>query len=168
MEQEDTNKKRTLEELCQDINLRAEKLYVGKRSKFILPIIAVVLLALAVLNRFFNWFECDNWYWIWLGAIVVWCFVLFIVNLILINGMKRAASPKQHLRIAKWLKRFVRFSNAFNAIILFLPFIRLACRKSYAVALFVAGLWFLFGYIAGPIDSAFSEDLDELEYRLSV
>lgn len=171
MEQEITHtpdKKRTLDELCRDITFRAEKMcLLSKKEKYILLILALVFLVLVVLDWNYKWFRFEWFHWCcWasLGALMV--IVLgYMVNRKLINGMHRAATPKQHLRLAKWLKWSVRVRNAISAIVLWLPFVR---QGTIEVVLLIVVLVFIFGFLSGRIDSAFSEDLDELEYRLDV
>ena len=173
MEQDNTN--RTLEELCNDINLRAEKLFskFSKVEKWGLLLFAVLFLAPIAIN----WHLHRSVDWWWVGAccaLVVFLFVFYIINHRLINGMKRAANVKQHLRLAKRLRKCVQFRNFFG----FLYWSTFA-GFGFAHDEFEWG-WFLFSLIiavivtlcitaANPeklIDSAFSEDLDELEYRL--
>jgi hypothetical protein len=173
MEQDNTN--RTLEELCNDINLRAEKLFIkfSKVEKWGLLLIAVLFLAPIAINWHLH--RSVDWWWVGAGcALVVFFFVFYIINQRLINGMKRAANVKQHLRLAKRLSKCVRFRNFF-----FIFFQGCICGIHLVNNEFEWG-WFLFGLIiavivtlcitaANPkmlIDPAFSEDLDELEYRL--
>ena len=165
MKQEDTNtpdKKRTLEELCQDITLRAERLYLREnKAKYIL-LVFVVAFVLGALNMHFKWFVMFNWWWAWLLGLMVWVGVTYIINQILINGMKRASSHKQYLRTAKRLKRSIQCTNAISCIISFLPLVH---EMTYGIVFFL-GLLLVLGFVAGGIDSAFSDDLHELEYRL--
>lgn len=171
MEQVDTNhpdKKMTLGELCEDIFLRAEKMcFLSNKEKYILLIIALVFLVLVVLDWHYKWFKFEWFHWCslaCLGAIVVIA-LGYIINRKLINGMKRAASPKQHLRLAKWLKWSVQTRNALGAIILWLPLVR---QGTFEVVLLIVVLVFILGFLSGKMDSAFCSDLDELEYRLDV
>jgi len=169
MEQENTNipdKKRTAEELCRDINLRAEELYLSsKKTKFIDLIILVALGVFMALN--WQWIVDNVWWWPWLGVLIVGEFVFFKIHQKLIKGMKSAASAKQNLHLAKWLKRSVLTRNAFYFIFGFAPAIlKLVRGENYGALLLIVGLLFLLSYNISPIDSAFSNDLDELEYRL--
>lgn len=173
MEQDNTN--RTLEELCSDINLRAEKLFLkfSKTEKWLLLLFAVVIVAAIAIDWHLN--RSVDWWLI--GAcctFVVIMFVFFIINRRLINGMKRASNFKQHLRLAKRLKKCVQFRNFFG----FLYWSTFAGINS-VLDEFNWG-WILFAFIVALIvtlcftavnhemliDSAFSDELDELEYQL--
>lgn len=170
MKQQDTHIPywdRKLDELCQDINLRAEKVFL-KQSKYLLLFAVVFILGLLALGRYFQWFEI-NWHrdLIWLVCLV-WLFVVYLVNQLLINRMKRAISPKQHLRLAKCLKWLDKLSRAFISAIV-IPWPLLSSWNDTAsvstIILCVCPLLVLCFLIA-PVDSDFSEALDELEYRL--
>lgn len=171
MEQEYTNnpdKERTIEELCRDINLRAEEVYLklSKKGKYILLVLAALLVVLMVLN--WQW-VMDNPWWCacWLGACALVVFVVNKINHKLINDMKRAASPKENLRLAKRLKRFSRIVHAFGPIIVFwTQIMQLVHEKSYVLACLVTVLLFVFGFISSGLDPTLNGDLHELEYRL--
>ncbi len=174
MEQDNTN--RTLEELCNDINLRAEKLFLkfSKVEKWGLLFFAVAFIAPIAI--FWHLQRSIDWWWVGACCIfVVFFFVFFIINRRLINGMKRATDFKQHLRLAKRLKKCVRFRN-FLGSLYWSTFvgISIVCRDEFSWG------WILFAFIVAVIvslcltavkpemliDSAFREDLEELEYRL--
>ncbi len=173
MEQQDTyipNEDRTLEELCQDINLRAEKVYIlkGRKDKTILLIGVVIILGVLALAWYLMRVEI-NWYRepIVISAIVGWSFVYILINKLLINRMKRAASPKQHLRIAKCLKWWDKFFKAIVPAMIF-PSIWLSQEDvvNYGTCLLIFFPLFILFFIIARIDKDFSEGLDELEYRL--
>ena len=174
MEQQETHipyRDRTLVELCQDINLTAEKVYLArsKKDKKILLIGAAVLLGILALTWYFQWFDI-NWYRgsIVTAAIVGWFFVIYLVNQLLINRMKRATSPKQHLRLAKCLKLWNRLSRAIMVMII-LPWplwLLLDDGAKVSITLLTAGLFFVLAFIGAPVDEDFSDGLTELEYRL--
>lgn len=173
MEQQDTyipNEDRTLEELCQDINLRAEKVYLlkGRKDKTILLIGIVVILGILALVWYFLGFEI-NWNRdpFVIAAIVGWCFVYTLINKLLINRMKRATSPKQHLRFAKCLKWWDKFSKAIVPTMI-IPSIWLSQEDgvNYGILLLIFIPLFILFFIIARVDEDFSEGLDELEYRL--
>ena len=173
MEQQDTyipNEDRTLEELCQDINLRAEKLYLmkGKKDRTILLIGIVAILGILALAWYFLRFEI-NWHRdpIVIAAILGWCFVYILINKLLINRMKRATSPKQHLHFAKCLKWWDKFSKAIVPAMM-LPLIWLSQEDgvNYGTCLLIFIPLFVLFFIATRVDEDFNEGLDELEYRL--
>lgn len=172
MEQQDTyipNEDRTLEELCQDINLRAEKVYIlkGKKDRTILLIGVVIILGVLALAWYLMRVEI-NWYRepIVISAIVGWSFVYILINKLLINRMKRAASPKQHLRFAKCLKWWDKFSKAIPLAMIFsTPWLWEYGVNIGTYLLLFFPLLVLF-FIAARVDGDFNEGLDELEYRL--
>lgn len=173
MEQQDTyipNEDSTLEELCHDLNLRAEKAYLirSKKDKMILLIGVAAILGLFALTWYFLGFEI-NWNRdpFVIAAIVGWCFVYIPINKLLINRMKRAASPKQLLRIAKCLKWWDKFSKAIVPAMIF-PLIWLSTEDvvNYGTCLLIFFPLFILFFIIARIDKDFSEGLDELEYRL--
>jgi len=172
MEQQDTHipyRDRTLEQLCQDINLRAEKVYLirSKKDKMILLIGIVAILGLFALTWYFQWYEI-NWYWgpIVMAAIVGWCFAYILINKLLINRMKRATSPKQHLRFAKCLKWWDKLSRAIAPAMIFpSPWLWENGVNFGTFLLLFFPLLVLF-FIATRVDKDYSEGLDELEYRL--
>ncbi len=173
MEQQDTyipNEDSTLEELCHDLNLRAEKAYLirSKKDKMILLIGVAAILGLFALTWYFQWYEI-NWYWgpIVMAAIVGWCFAYILINKLLINRMKRATSPKQHLRIAKCLKWWDKFSKAIVPAMM-LPLIWLSQEDgvNYGTCLLIFIPLLVLFFIVSRVDKDYSEGLDELEYRL--
>lgn len=174
MEQIDTyipDQGRTLEELCQDINLRAETVYLkfSKKEKNSLLIAALVLIGFFALTWYFQWFEID-WHMgsIWIGVLVVYAFVVYSVNKVLINAMKHAASPKQHLRMAKCLKWWVKLYRAIGTLfVIWAPLLRLLVEgQKYDTVLLIVGPLLLFCFLGAPIDSEYNDGLTELEYRL--
>ena len=119
---QENNKKRTEEELCHDITDRAEKLHVLKpKVKYVMLAVVLALFALGALNSHYKWFVMDKWWWAWLGIVVLWFLVFYVIIRQLINGMRRAATPREHLRKAKWLKRIVKIRNSLWLIIPFMP-----------------------------------------------
>ena len=173
MEQQDTyipNEDRTLEELCQDINLRAEKVYLlkGRKDKTILLIGIVVILGILALVWYFLGFEI-NWNRdpFVIAAIVGWCFVYTLINKLLINRMKRATSPKQHLRFAKCLKWWDKFSKAIvPAMIFSSSLLSIEDEVNYGAFLLLFFPLLVLFFIATRANQDFCEGLDELEYRL--
>ena len=173
MKQQDTHihsQDRTLEELCHDINLKAENAYLklSNRSKYLLSIFAILLLGFLALARYFQWFEI-NWYrgLMMLAALMVWSVVIYLINQLLINRMKHATTPKQHLRSAKCLKWWVKLNRAFVALIIFIPLLEpLVAGHQYITTLMIAGPILFLCYLGAAINSDFSDCLDELEYRL--
>lgn len=113
MEQEETYipyKERTPKELCGDIIIKAEKLYL-KHDKLGLLVFAVALIVCAALiwhfKKFYEW---------WFGytvlvAFVAAYFVFFKIIHKMMNEMNLAASPKQFLPIAQRLKKCVWYRN---------------------------------------------------------
>ena len=215
-------KERTPKELCRDINLKAEKLFL-KKDKFGLLIFAVFFLVLAALHFYyktyvnlwlgaivvgvilavgFNVFKtylpqynkyrlliwalafavcvAMEWrymtyaYWglgaIVVGAILVVNFVFFLINRRLVNDMNLAATPKQFLPMVKRLKKCFQFRNFLCLSLLFwLPFLTLddfhdGWRIAELLILYILGA--LFSNRDFWIDPAFSDDVEELEYRL--
>ena len=215
-------KERTPKELCRDIYLKAEKLFL-KKDKFGLLIFAVFFLVLVALHFYyktyvnlwlgaivvgailavgFNVFKtylpqygkyrlliwvlafavcvAMEWrymtyaYWglgaIVVGAILVVNFVFFLINRRLVNDMNLAATPKQFLPMVKRLKKCFQFRNFLCLSLLFwLPFLTLddfhdVWRIAELLILYILGA--LFSNRDFWIDPAFSDDVEELEYRL--
>ena len=154
--------------MCQDINLRAEEVYLklSKKGKYFRLFFVVALVVFTVLN--WQWVRNNPWWCAyWFGSCALVIFIVYKINKKLINDMKRSASPKENLRLAKWLKRFTRIVNAFGPIIVFWSWImQLVNEKSYGLACLVTILLFVLGFIASSTDSTLNEDLHELEYRL--
>lgn len=214
-------KERSPKELCRDINLRAEKLFL-KKDKYGLLFFTVFFLALVALHLYYktyvsvwlgvimvnailavgyvvfkpyfsrnanlrtliyavgillclalSWQEKTYVNW-WLGAIVVGGIVVvttvfFVTNKRLVSEMNLAANPKHHLGIAKRLKKCLQVRNCLClSLIIWLPVLMLDDIRDeqwfvylpffVAVVLFSdRDLW---------IDTAFCEDVNELEYRL--
>ena len=162
-----SDRKRTTEELCRDINLRAEEVYlkVSKKGKYILLGCAIALVVFTVWQ--WQWVMANQWWWAWIGTCVLATFIIFKINQKLIYGMKRAASPEENLRLAKRLKRFIQLIHTLGCFITFLPCVtQLVHEEGYGVACFVTILLLMFGFIASGIDSTLNDDLHELEYRL--
>ena len=102
-----------------------------------------------------------------LAVLVVWGVVIYLVNQLLINRMKRATSPKQLLRLAKCLKWWIKLNRALVALIIFIPLLEpLIVGHQYSTALLVVGPLLILCYLAAHVDSDYSDGLDELEYRL--
>lgn len=165
MEQQDTHipyRDRTLVELCQDINFRAEQVYL--KLNHVVLVCAAVLLVFVALIWYYQWFEI-NWYVY--GAFVVWVFVYYLVNKLLINSMKRASNVKQHLRRAKCLKWWDKLSRAMMAVMVFFsPLSDLVPEHKFGTILMIVGPLLLLFYIITPVDEDFNDGLAELEYRL--
>ena len=113
-----------------------------------------------------------SWYINWhigsivTAAIVVWFFVIQLVNKLLINRMKRATSPKQHLRLAKCLKLWNRLSRAILVVIV-LPWPLLSLSPiPKAPTILLTTSFVVLAFIGAPVDEDFSDGLTELEYRL--
>ena len=162
-------KERTPKELCRDINLKAEKLFL-KNDKFGLLIFAVFFLVLVALHFYYKTYVN-----LWLGAIVVGAIlvvnsVFFLINRRLVNDMNLAATSKQFLPMAKRLKKCFQFRNFLCLSLLFwLPFLILddfhdVWRIAELLILYILGA--LFSNRDFWIDPAFSDDVEELEYRL--
>ena len=153
--------------MCRDINLRAEEVYlkVSKKGKYFRLFFVVALVVFTVWN--WQWVRNNPWWWAWLGTCALLVFVIYKIQQKMINAMKRAASPKENLRIAKWLKRFIKLIYGIGLIVVYSPWIKqLVHEQRYGLACFVAVLLFVFGFIASSTDATFNEDLHELEYRL--
>ncbi len=180
MEQEETYipyKERTPKELCRDINIRAEEVYLklSKKDKYALLFTAVVLLVCVALC--WHNYGYVNWWWlcVWSGIIGVVFFVFFKINQKLINNMYLAPNPTQHLRLAKRLKMCLLVRYIFLCVLGFW-FGTLGVRTSldgelwYAVGSFICmliGIWLSTGIHPNFwIDSELNDDLAELEYRL--
>lgn len=189
MEQEETYipyKERTPGELCRDMNLKAEKmnLRLDKASKWVMLVSGVALLVFVVLNWHFKWSEMNWWWWTFLGTI----FTLFIGSVVLfriisklINDMTCAKSPQLHLQIAKRLRRCVQLrcslvKIAFATLYVLLFFLNFFipyeqrdkfAQAVYFLVLLVVGFW---GWRERNyhVDEGFCDDLDELEYRISL
>lgn len=214
-------KERSPKELCRDINLKAEKLFL-KKDKYGLLIFTVFFLALVALHLYYktyvsvclgaivvgaivavgfvvfkpyfsrndnirslifavfllvlmalNWQEKTyvNWWLgaIWVGTLVVVTAVFFIINKRLVNDMYLAANPKQHLGIAKRLKRCLQIRNIL-CISLLIWFPVLILDRFQGERWFIPSLIFVVLVLFGDrdlwIDIAFCEDVNELEYRL--
>ena len=173
MEQLDShipNQDRTLEELCHNITHSAQNAYlkISNKERIALVITAVLLLGILALAWYFQWFEID-WYQgsMMLATLVVWFVVIYLVSKLLINRMKRATSPKQHLRFAKCLKWWDKFSKAIVPAMM-LPLIWLSQEDgvNYGTCLLIFIPLFALFFIATRVDEDFNEGLDELEYRL--
>ena len=170
-------KERTPKELCRDIILKAEDSYLNKEKKALLTGI-VIFLVLVALNWYFKWLE-DSLRWTELGliAIGVVYFVFFFINRKLIHEMNLTANPKQFLDIVQRLKNCLKLRN----------FILIsAAAWVYIVQMFDlwdAKIWWwsvvsiipalFLGWIGisiNPVsksDSAFCDDVDELEFQLN-
>ena len=118
MEQQDAYiayEDRTPKDLCQDINIKAEKFLKSyKKGVFIVPVICLVLVVLGL-----HFMPNMNW---WrgleiLGIVEVSFIVIYIYTQKLIHEMRLSANPKQFLPIAKKLKECVRYSNYFYHVV---------------------------------------------------
>lgn len=171
MEQIDTHisdQAGTLEELCQNINHRAETVYLKltKYEKTLLIITVVFSIAMLALGLCYQRFDI-HWHrsLMLIGVLVVYAFVVYSVNKFLINAMKRAANPKQHLRMAKCLKWWGKLYKSIGALIIFFAPAFVNGMK-YDTVLLIAGLVLLFGILVTPVDSEYNDSLTELEHRL--
>lgn len=216
-------KERTPKELCRDINIKAEKLFL-KKDKYGLLVFTVFFLVLLALHLYYKTTYVELWLgflvvgiilvvgffvfktyttkkdnyrsliWLvgfivcvvlqwqemryvnwWLGTIVVGIILLvtavfYIINKKLVNDMNLAVNPKQHLPIAKRLKRCFQIRNFLCLSLLFwLFFLTLDDLQDlwwlvYVFCFYVVGA--LFSNWDYWIDIAFCEDLEELELRL--
>ena len=214
-------KERSPKELCRDIDIKAENLFL-KKDKFGLLLFTAFFLLLMALHLYYKtyvslWFAvivvgaiiatglvvfkfyssrnenlrtlilvvallvCVALEWpekryvnwqlgaIMVGAIVVVTAVFFIINKRLVNDMNLAANPKQHLGIAKRLKKSLQLRNFLCLSLLFwLPvviFDRIQDERWF-VDLLLFVILVLFSDRDFWIDIAFCEDVNELEYRL--
>lgn len=146
------------------------KTYLPREDKHRLLIWTVALLVCVALawndKMYVNWGIVA----IVVGAILVVTFVFFIINQKLINEMNLASTPKQYLPVAKRLKKCVLIRNIIGITLLYwLPFLTIhdtlnGWRFSeylicYVIGICVTNLDFW-------IDSDFSDDVEELEFRL--
>ena len=214
-------KERSPKELCRDISLKAEKLFL-KKDKYGLLFFSVFFLVLLALHLYYktyvsvwlgaivvgailavgylvfkpyfsrnanlrtlifavgilvimalNWQEKTYVNW-WLGAIVVGAIVVvttvfFIINKRLLNDMNLAANPKQFLPMAKRLKRCLQLRNFLClSLLIWFPVLILdrVQDERWSGYLFIFVVVVLFGDRDFWIDTAFCEDVNELEYRL--
>ena len=173
MEREEANipyRDRTTEEVCRDINIKAEKLFL-KNNKYTLLLIAVIFLVFGAMSWYWKGYV-EWWVWVWFGAFLVGDIIFYIINQKLINDMKSAASPKQHFSIAKRLRWSVRLRNYLGFALILWPNLRPILGNdwwwnvmAYIINLLVV---LLFAFLKPDlwIEPDFIEDLDELEYRL--
>ena len=146
------------------------KTYLPRYGKYRL---VIWVLAFAVCVAI-EWRYMTNAYWglgaIVVGAILVVNFVFFLINRRLVNDMNLAATPKQFLPMVKRLKKCFQFRNFLCLSLLFwLPFLTLddfhdVWRIAELLILYILGA--LFSNRDFWIDPAFSDDVEELEYRL--
>lgn len=159
----------TLQELCQNIYHRAETVYLKltKNEKTLLIITVVFSIAMLVLGWCYKRFD-GFWHrsLILLGTLVVYVFVVYSVNKFLINAMKRAANPKQLLRMAKCLKWWGKLYKAIGALIIFFAAVFVNGIEDETALLIVGSLLLLFGFLVAPVDSKYNDGLTELEHRL--
>jgi hypothetical protein len=177
MEQEEAYypyQERTTKELCSDIILKAEKLYL-KSDKRGLLIFAIFFLVCVALNWYFKIFK--GWWLLcaWLVAVFVVYFAFFIINRKLINDMNLAANPKQLLPMAKRLKKCVQYRNFVFETLSFWLFISQFMPSPndewwWSVISFIPALIIALVVVkirrAPEKEADFNDDLDELEYRL--
>ena len=172
MEQEDAYiayEDRTPKDLCQDINIKAEKLHKSnKRGLFVITVIFLVLVALSL-----HYMPKENW---WkglgvLGVVEVSFFVIYIYTQKLIHEMHLAANPKQFLPIAQKLKECVRCSNYFFHVIslwvtiTLLPELRYLWWWPAAALIISAGLALLIPFTEKEV--ALRDEVDDLERSLA-
>jgi hypothetical protein len=168
-------KERTPKELCRDIILKAEDSYLNKEKKALLTGIVIFLAFLAV-NWYSRWITDTSW-WVGLGIVGAVYFVFYFVNRKMINEMNLTANPKQFLDIAQRLKKCLRVRN----------FISISTAAWLSIVqmfdLWDSNIWWwsvvsiipalFLGWIGisiNPVsksDSAFCEEIEELEFRLS-
>lgn len=170
MEREETYipyKERTPNELCRDINIKAEKLF-NKKDKWLMIFLAVFFLVFSAIS----WYWKEWWLLVWFGAFLVGGFVFYKINQKLINDMKSAASPKQHFSIAKKLRWSVRIRNYLCCALIMLPNLRPILGDEWwwsVIAYMINLLIVLLLACLKPdlwINPDFIDDIDELEYRL--
>lgn len=214
-------KERSPKELCRDINLKAEELFL-KKDKYGLLSFTLFFLALVALHLHYktyvsvwlgaivmgailavgyvvfkpyysrndnirsfiyavfllvflalSWQEKTYVNW-WLGAIVVGAIVVvtavfFIINKRLVNDINLAANPKQFLPMAKRLKKCLQLRNFLClSLLIWFPVLILdrVQDERWFVYLFIFVVIVLFSDRDLWIDTAFCEDVNELEYRL--
>jgi len=171
MEQQDAYiayEDRTPKDLCQDINIKAEKFLKSyKKGVLIIPVICLVLV---VLGRYFT--PDVEW---WRGVVIfgvgeVSFIVIYIYTQKLIHEMHLAANPKQFLPIAQKLKEYVRCSNyCFHVISLWITISLLSGLKDLwwwnaASLILSAGLALLVPFTEK--EAAFRDEVDDLERSL--
>lgn len=139
----------------------------GDKSRLLIWVVALlVCLALAWNDKMYvNWGLGA----IFVGAIVVVTSIFFKINQKLINEMNLASTPKQFLPVAKRLKKCVQIRNIIVISLLFwLPALTinefLGQRIIECLICYVIGVCFISKDFW--IDSDFSEDVEELEFRL--
>lgn len=158
-----------LKGLCENINHRAETVYLKltKNEKTLLIITVVFSIAMLALGWCYKRFD-GFWHrcLILLGVLVVFVFVVYSVNKFLINAMKRAANPKQHLRMAKCLKWWGKLYKSIGSLIVFFAAVFVNGIEYETALLIVGSLLLFFGFLGAPVDSDFNDSLTELEYRL--
>lgn len=170
-------KERTPKELCRDILLKAEESYL-KKEKNALLIGAGLILTFLALNWYFKWFSDMLWsVWLGIGVIGVVYFVFYFINHKLIHELNLTANPKQFLHIVQRMKNclkarnFILITTAAWVYLLqtwdiFGVNIWWWTALSIIPALFIGWI----GISMNPVsksDSAFCDDVDELEHRLS-
>ena len=171
MEREETYipyKERTPKELCRDISIKTEKLFL-KKDKINLLYYTVIFLVLVALD----WFG-KTYVNLWLGAIVVGAFVLmyfvsFIINKKLISDMNLAASPKQYLPFAQRLRKWVQIRNFLGiTLLIWLPYLTIYYQIDGVWKLIQWLILYVVGVCTEPswMDNDIGDDLEELEFRL--
>ena len=171
MEQQDAYiayEDRTPKDLCQDINIKAEKFLKSyKKGVFIVPVICLVFVVLGL-----HFMPNMNW---WrgleiLGIVEVSFIVIYIYTQKLIHEMRLSANPKQFLPIAKKLKECVRYSNYFYHVVsLWITISLLSGLKDLwwwnaAALVLAAGLALLIPFTEK--EAALRDEVDDLERSL--
>lgn len=168
-------KERTPKELCRDIILKAEDSYLNKEKKGLICGIVVFVVFLA-LNWYVKWLSDSSW-WVGLGIVGVVYFVFYFINRKMINEMYCTANPKQFLHIVQRLEKCLKVRNyIFISTAAWLSIVQTWdlwdvniwwwSVVSIIPALFLGWI----GITINPVsksDSAFCEEIEELEFRLS-
>ena len=163
---------RSAKELCRDILLKAEKLYI-KNDKMIIAVI-LILAAIAWYNKeSFNQLS-DYSFFTWLGVFEVGYVVFFFINRKLIHDMELAANPRQFLSMVQRLNKSVKLRKFLTIAIGIWPALQLTGFVKvvwwYAAALIPAFIVAWIVVSANPeklVDSEFYDDVEELEYQLN-
>jgi len=166
---------RSAKELCRDILLKAEKLYIKNDKRNLLLIIAVILVLAALVwyfNRFVEAYEKVGAY-AWVGTFLITYVVFFFINRKLINEMYLTANPKQFLPLVQRLRTCIKIRHFLYLAIGLWPSLQLMDLVDawwwQAAAIIPALLlaWILMSIRPmSDSDLEMCEDIEELESRL--
>lgn len=169
---------RTPKQLCRDILLQAEKLYVKKDRRGLL-IAAVFVLAFVVVGWYMAPEKEKMWVYAWVVAELAVYFVFFLINKKLINEMNLTATPRQFLSMVQRLCKTLKLRN-FILLVLglwpslcFIPFLSdlVKVRLWWIVLSIIPTVLIAWLFVSMKpdrlIDSDFYSDVEDLEYQLN-